>query len=220
MVAPPARRPRPRAARGDLERVEADGLGVSVRLRSHGGDRGHVSGESGDLGSQKAARRDAPVVARRLQGVRAPSPPTRRPARGHRTLHGRARARPRREPTPAAAARCGERSFAGRDSRVEVEFFRREVAEERLELEAERGRSIVGHRGEREHDEAASFGDALREREVPGERPQPDRDPASGASSAYVERGPQVVVLELEPSDPARQSGPRSAACAASASVA
>ena len=40
---------------------------MTVRLRRHGGDCGRVSRESGDLGPQEAGRRDAPVVAGRLE---------------------------------------------------------------------------------------------------------------------------------------------------------
>ena len=36
--------------RRDLERVEPDGLGVAVGICRHGGDAGHVSCESGNLG--------------------------------------------------------------------------------------------------------------------------------------------------------------------------
>ena len=96
----------------------------------------------------------------------------------------------------------GERAFAGLDRCVEVELLRREVAQERQQLESERGRSILGRGCKCELDEAAAFGDALREREVPGERSQAAGDAGVGRFVSVREGGPEVVVLELEASDP------------------
>ena len=60
-------------------------------------------------------------------------------------------------------------------------------------------------------DEATSLGDALREREVPAERAQSDCDARVRCCAGVCERGPEVVVLELELPDaglPVRSTEP------------
>ena len=103
-VAPALGDPGLEQQRGDLERIEPDGSRVTVRLRRHGGDRVHVSRESGDLGPQEAGHRDAPVVAGRLEAsvrlLRQHGGALASPASARR-----ARAPPRREPPAAVAAR-------------------------------------------------------------------------------------------------------------------
>ena len=92
-----------------------------------------------------------------------------------------------------------ERALADLDRGVEVELFGREEAEDGKRLEPPIERNVVRRLGERELDESPPFGHALREREVPGERRQAGGDAAVACIARVRERGPQVVVLELEP---------------------
>ena len=76
-----------------------------------------------------------------------------------------------------------ERALADLDRGVEVELFGREEAEEGERVEPRIERNVVRRLGKCELDESPPFGDALREREVPGERRQ-----ASGDAACRVHR--------------------------------
>ena len=95
-----------------------------------------------------------------------------------------------------------ERALADLDRGVEVELFGREEAETAKRVEPPIERNVVRRLGERELDESPPFGHALREREVPGERRQAGGDAGVACIASVRERGPQVVVLEVEPADP------------------
>ena len=77
-----------------------------------------------------------------------------------------------------------ERALAELDRGVEVQLFGREEAEDGKRLEPPIERNVVRRLGERELDESPSFGDALREREVPGERRQAGGDVVVASSRA------------------------------------
>jgi hypothetical protein len=99
--------------------------------------------------------------------------------------------------------RCDrERALADLYGGVRVELFGREETEDGERVEPAVGRNVVRRLGERELDESPPFGNTLREREVPGEGRQARGDAVLACIARVRERGPQIVVLEVEPVDP------------------
>ena len=167
---PAARRPTHRAASPGRGRRRTRSLGVAVRVRRHGRDRGGVSHGCRDVRTEEAGHCERPVVSRLLRASHAPAPPTRRRARRRRHRRPQARA----SPAPARLAACPSRSLRAR-ARARRSRSRRRGRTLRSRgssrmasaLEPPIDRNVVRRRGERELEESPPFGDALRQREVP-----------------------------------------------------
>ena len=114
-----------------------------------------------------------------------------------------------------------ERAFARRERGVEIKLLGREVAEGGEQLDPQLDRCVIARGRKRQIEEAPSLGDALDQREVQPERPEPTRDRWVGRLASVLQAQPRDCRFLAPGALPQRSHcGPRSSTRAWSASAA
>ena len=200
-VLPALRDPRLEQQPGNAKRVVPDRVRMAMDRRRHRGDRSNVAVTRRRRRPDDAARRDAPVISRRLERGRRVSR-HRVSAFADAGLRKREGERQLREPQlPGSRGRRGERerALARRQRGVEIELLGRQIAEAREQLDPQLHRCVIARRRQREIEEAPSLGNAPGQAEVPRQRSEPNRDARVRRVPRVRERGPEIVVLERQP---------------------
>ena len=186
--------PRLQQQPGDAKGVVSDRVRMAADRRRHRGDRRDVAVTRRRRRADDAARRDAPVVARRLERGRRARAPSRQPARGRRIAPARGRASAVRapapgEPQPSAASATARSPAASATSTIEL--LGGQVAQAGEQLDPQLHRSVIARGGQREIEEAPSLRDASGQAEVPRQRPEPKRDARVRARPARTRAQPR-----------------------------
>ena len=157
-----------------------------------------------------AARRDAPVVPRRLERRRRGSRHRVSPSAvtGLRQREGERQLREPQLPRSRGGRGERERALARRERGVEIELLGREIAEAREQLDPQLDRCVVARR-------ASASSRKRRPSETRSARAKYQPSVPSRIATRRVgrvprvrERGPEIVVLELQPALPAQPIRP------------